>query len=250
MNICKNCDNPFTGEFCNECGQKVSHKITMGHIAHEFLHSFTHADKGFFHLLVQLFIRPGTVGREYIIEGKRKRYFMPFQYILIIGALAAFVAVNSHYFSNSMSTIDKLNGPTSANQLKFITSFGGFLSKYYNFLILFQLPFFAFGSYIVFKKHKLLYAEHLTFQTFITAQITIISMFIMLVIYVLKTTSVFLVPIISTITLSYQVYAVTQFFKERKFKGIIKAIVSTLIGIILFTIAMTVFVIVFIKVTN
>ena len=249
MNICKNCDNHFTKEFCNKCGQKIPHKITMTHIAHELLHSFTHADKGFFHLLIQLFIRPGIVAKEYILEGKRKRYFMPFQYILIIGTLGAFVAVNSHYFSNTMSMIDKLNGPTSERQLKFIISFGGLISKYYNILILCQLPFFAFASYLIFKKYKLNYAEHLTFQTFISAQSTIISMLIMLIILLLKQSSIFLVPIVSAISFSYQIFAIKQFFNEKNLKGTIKATVSSFIGVILFSLVMTVFVIIFIKIT-
>jgi hypothetical protein len=81
---CCNCNNEFTGEYCNQCGQKLTHRITMAHLAHDILHAFTHADKGFLYLMVQLFKNPGKVAREYIVEGKRKRYFMPFQYILII----------------------------------------------------------------------------------------------------------------------------------------------------------------------
>ena len=246
-NICSNCNNHFTGEFCNKCGQKIAHKITMAHIGHELLHTFTHADKGFFHLLIQLFIRPGTVARAYIIEGKRKRYFMPFQYMFIIGTIATFVAVNSHFFTNTLSVIDKFNGPTSASQLKFITNFGGLIGKYYNILILFQLPFFAFASYLFFRKYKLNYAEHLTFQTFISAQSAIFSMLIMPIILILKQSSIYIVPIVSVISFSYQIYAIKQFFKEKNILGTFKAFCSSIFGIFLFMIVMLIFVLIYVK---
>ena len=246
-NICANCSNHFSAEFCNKCGQKIPHKITMSHIGHELVHTFTHADKGFFYLLIQLFIKPGIVGREYILEGKRKKYFMPFQYIFIIGSIGTFVAVNSHFFSNTLSVIDRLNGPTSASQLKFITDFGGLISKYYNLIILIQLPFFAYASYLVFKKYKLNYAEHLTFQTFISAQSTIISMVTMLIILILKQSSIYLIPVVSAISFSYQIYATKQFFKINNFKGTIKATAAGLLGVIFFMIVMFVFVFFYIK---
>ncbi|HRD56577.1 MAG TPA: hypothetical protein PK504_00945 [Ferruginibacter sp.] len=68
--ICQNCNNEFNGEFCNQCGQKIVHRITMPHLWHDLIHAFTHADKGFFHLLIALFKKPGAVAREYILEGK------------------------------------------------------------------------------------------------------------------------------------------------------------------------------------
>ena len=246
-NICANCKNHFSGEFCNKCGQKIAHKITMSHIGHELVHTFTHADKGFFYLLIQLFVKPGIVGREYILEGKRKKYFMPFQYIFIIGSIGTFVAVNSHFFSNTLSVIDKLNGPTSATQLKFITNFGGLISKYYNLIILVQLPFFAFATYLLFKKYKLNYAEHLTFQTFISAQTTIISLVTMLFILVLKQSSIFLIPIVSAISFSYQIYAIKQFFRINNFAGTVKATASSFLGVLFFMVLMFLFAFVYIK---
>ena len=246
-NICANCNNHFSGEFCNKCGQKIPHKITMSHIGHELVHTFTHADKGFFYLLIQLFLKPGIVGREYILEGKRKKYFMPFQYIFIIGSIGTFVAVNSHFFSNTLSIIDKINGPTSSNQLKFITNFGGLISKYYNLLILFQLPFFAYASYLLFRKYKLNYAEHLTFQTFISAQTTIISMVIMLMILLLKQSSIFLVPLVSAISFSYQIYATKQFFKINNFTGSLRATAASILGAVFFMVVMLGVVFVYVK---
>ena len=85
--ICPNCSNEFTGQFCNRCGQRQAHKITMAYIWHDLMHAFTHTDKGFFYMMGQLFVRPGKVAYEYIVQAKRKSYFPPFQYLFILLAV-------------------------------------------------------------------------------------------------------------------------------------------------------------------
>lgn len=89
---CKNCGNGVPGKFCTNCGQKAdTHDLTFTHIFHEVIHAFTHADKSFFAFLKSVTLNPGKVGYEYIIEGKRKRYYNPFAFFLLITAISAFV---------------------------------------------------------------------------------------------------------------------------------------------------------------
>ncbi len=237
IHTCSNCDNEFSKDYCNNCGQKLAHKITMSHIGHELLHSFTHADKGFLYLFIQLFIRPGKVAREYIAEGKRKRYFLPFQYILIIGTLAAFVAVNSHYFETAITVINGADAET-ANKARLMHKLTTFLSKYFNFLILLQLPFFTLATFIAYRKYRFNYAEHLTLQTFITAQTTVITMLVMLLIFFIKKSGIYVVPFMSLFSFSFQIFANSQFFKEQHFKGILKALLANILGTIFFIVFM------------
>ena len=241
---CRNCDNHFTGHYCNNCGQKEAHRITMGHILHELVHAFTHADKGFFHLLLQLFVKPGIVAREYIVEGKRKRYFMPFQYILLIGAVAAFIAVNSHYIETTMKAI---GGDTiySGKQARFMQTISHYQSKYYNFLILLQLPFYSLATYLVYRKYKMNYAEHLTLQTFITAQTTILAMLVMLLIFLLGKPGIYLASIMSFVSTVFQIYAFRQFFGEKSLVGILKALLANILGMIFFVLFMGILIVIY-----
>lgn len=235
--ICENCGNEFSGEYCNGCGQKLSHRITMGHIGHELAHAFTHADRGLLHLFVQMFVKPGIVAREYILEGKRKRYFTPFQYILIIGTVATFVAVNSHFIQAAATAI---SGPNdSERQARLMSKIATWQGKYYNFIILFQLPFYAFGAYMIYRKYKLNYAEHLTLQTLITAQTTIFGMIIMGLVAVLGKPGMYIALPMTIISVAYQAFAYTQFFQERNVMGVSKAIVSNFLGFAFFIIALT-----------
>lgn len=64
---------------------------------HEFFHALTHADKGILFLVKELLYRPGFVAKEYL-EGKRKKYFNPLSFLVIVSALYAIVVYKSGYF--------------------------------------------------------------------------------------------------------------------------------------------------------
>ncbi len=97
--ICKNCDATLDGKFCSSCGQRADiHRITVSHLAHEFTHALTHADKGILLLVKELVRRPGYVAKEYL-DGKRKKYFNPISFIVATTALSALIAYQSGYYA-------------------------------------------------------------------------------------------------------------------------------------------------------
>jgi hypothetical protein len=233
-NSCKNCGTVFTDAFCNHCGQKKHHRITVGHIWHDALHAITHADKGFFYLLGQLFIRPGIVAREYIVDGKRKKYFNPLTYALILGSIAAFIAVNSHYMEKTISNISAGDSNLSASKMKKLTGMMQYLNKYYNVVHLLQVPFFALSSWLLYRKKKLFYAEHLILHCFQAAQTTLVAIFFMILVNI---TAVYVNISSVFISLSYIVYylwMITQFFNEKNLTGYLKAALSYLLGFIFY----------------
>jgi len=234
--ICPNCNNEFTGQFCNVCGQKEVHRITMSHLWHDLAHAFTHTDKGFFYMMGQLFVRPGEVAREYIIEGKRKRYFLPLQYLIILGTIATIIVVNSHFVENTVKSMQHLTGANgySARQAAFMQKITLLQSKYYNIMILIQLPFYALSAFIFYRrKHKLNYAELLTLQTFVTGQHTLIAMVLMLFIFLTNSPNYINIAMFLA-SISYQVWVYMQFFKEKTFVGFLKALGSYVFGVIFF----------------
>lgn len=236
--ICTNCGNSFTRSFCNECGQKITHRISMAHFGHDIVHAFTHTDKGFFFMMLQLFRRPGVVAREYIIEGKRRKYFMPFQYILIIGAIATFVVANSQFIETTTQALG--GGQYSARQAAFIQKLNYYQSKYYHIMLLAQLPFYALALKLVFRRQGLNFAEYLTLQTFITAQAALISMIIMLAVFLINKSGGRVLAFMANVTILYQVFAYVQFFRAFSFRGILKAALVNLVGILLFVLFVSV----------
>ncbi len=97
---CLNCQVPILPEhqFCSNCGQsKKVHPISFPYLFQDLIHGFTHADIGIFHTIKMLAIKPGLVAREYL-EGKRKKYFPPMNFYLILVGLFVFTLGFFHTF--------------------------------------------------------------------------------------------------------------------------------------------------------
>jgi hypothetical protein len=85
LETCKNCQNQFTGKFCNACGQKVytDDDKSIKHIFEELFHFFTHFEGKFFTTLKSIFTKPGQLSLDYS-SGKRQKYFKPISLYLFI----------------------------------------------------------------------------------------------------------------------------------------------------------------------
>jgi len=159
---CLNCSSELTTNqrFCANCGQKTAiHRITLPHFIHEFFHAFTHTDFGIFHLLKELTLRPGTVAREYV-NGKRKKYFNPFTFFLLVMALFVFAA---GLLTRSLPAVAPdpavlAQIPTEAGKAKYvamITRAGqamAFMAKYSNVVGLVAVPFLSLITWLFYRR--------------------------------------------------------------------------------------------------
>ena len=188
-NQCLNCETHLskTQNFCSVCGQAAStHRFTVVSFFHEGFHAFTHADKGVLYLLKELAVRPGVVAREYI-EGKRKKYFNPFTFFLLLMALYVF----AHTFVRSNETSIDKSIPASITEIKdpnlketmLIRYQRGmeareFTAKNGNILAMFAIPLFAFYFWLIFYRRQYNYPEHLVanlmFVTFANLAFTLV----------------------------------------------------------------------------
>lgn len=163
---CLNCNAAFDSSFCPSCGQKKdTHRLTAGHVAHEALHSITHADKGFFLLVKELAVRPGIVAKEYI-EGKRKRYFNPLSFLVISSAIFAYLAATTGFMQALTSS--SREGRVLSEAWQEVFSIANNSGKWLTILLI--APVFAFLTWIFFLRKKLNYPEHFVLQSFIFGQ--------------------------------------------------------------------------------
>ncbi|RYY13737.1 MAG: DUF3667 domain-containing protein [Chitinophagaceae bacterium] len=169
---CLNCQASLDVQdrFCRNCAQKAdTHRLTLSHIFHDFVHAFTHADKGIFKLIGDLVKQPGTVAKEYI-AGKRKKYFNPFTFFLI---MAGIMVLSSTYFAKpdkpfvpDQQMLSRI--PTVDGKQQYITmserglQMGQFTRKHGNVLAMCAVPLFALFSWAAFRRNRYNYAEHLT----------------------------------------------------------------------------------------
>jgi hypothetical protein len=215
--ICKNCGNAFEGKFCNVCGQKADvHRFTFKHALEEFFHTFTHVDSGILFLIKELFKRPGTVAREYI-EGRRKKYFSPAQYLVLAVAAATFLTI-------WLEIIPVREAPPHLPEAqRYSILYSNFMTKYFNIVLFISVPLTAFFSWLLYKKSGFNYSENIILNTFLSAQRTLMYILLIPVIYLLKDTWYIGIGLYFFIYLIYAAWAYIKFFNDKVWLGIIRS---------------------------
>jgi Protein of unknown function (DUF3667) len=168
---CLNCGQTIAGQFCGQCGQKEVHRYTVGHVLHELVHVFTHADKGIFSFAKNILIKPGTVALD-LVEGRRKRYFNLFQYLLLIVGFTTFLVIKANFMGHVIQNVNTANGAELSKKLAAIQSEVGLLmQKYNNILQMLLIPVFAFFSWLLIgRQKKYNFAEVIVLHTASSAQ--------------------------------------------------------------------------------
>lgn len=170
--ICKNCqtENPKTFVYCPKCSQKVTiHRLTFHDIIHEGIHYFTHADKGILQLIRDLILKRGVVAREYI-DGKRKKYFPPLNFFLLIATVFVFMSTLGTP-SDSKKNIEKqhpeiteISDPVKKQHLIGIytrmDNVNLFTTKYSNLMAMCSLPLSSLVFWLFYRRNKYNYVEH------------------------------------------------------------------------------------------
>lgn len=181
---CANCARTIDGEaqkFCPACGQPTpAHRIDWHFLAHELEHSVLHMDRGVFHTLKNLILRPGHMMRDYL-EGRRAGIVKP---LLLIMMTAALLIVLAKYFLagdlvGSAITVNRGDGEVGAVAekvdveylLRTFNAIKAWMNQHYTLLTLLLLPLEALAFKVAFRgRGGLNYPEWLVIATFLTAQ--------------------------------------------------------------------------------
>lgn len=230
---CLNCGSENNSKFCKDCGQSMNtHRLSVGHIAHEVMHYFTHADKGLIYIIKEMFIRPGFVVQEYI-DGKRKKYFNPFTFLLLCSTLSAYVYYKLSYYSTMHVERSSNNAPSEIKAVMMQTSH--LMEEYGKIITIFLLPLLASISILFYFRKKYNYAEHLTIFAFIFAQISIINIVLTLVSHYFFPNSYILFNMMFQIVFwVYMSIVFSYLFKEHIILSFIKSLFIIFIFIILY----------------
>lgn len=88
VNICQNCGNEFSKDYCNSCGQKKfsSKDKTLKNIIEEAFHFITHFEGSFFTTIKTVLFEPSKLTIDYC-SGIRKKYFKPISFYLFLVVL-------------------------------------------------------------------------------------------------------------------------------------------------------------------
>ncbi|MBV7258252.1 DUF3667 domain-containing protein [Erythrobacter crassostreae] len=87
---CLNCGARPTGDFCQNCGQKLHVHRTLSAIGHDLVHGVLHLDGKFWRTIPLLLFKPGKLTRRYI-DGERAKFVSPMA-MFLFGVFAMFAA--------------------------------------------------------------------------------------------------------------------------------------------------------------
>lgn len=229
MTDCKNCGTAFDGKFCPNCSQKAdTHRLTLGHLAHETTHAVTHTDKGILLLIKEMFVRPGIVAREYV-EGKRKKYFNPITFLLILMAIQVYAVKKTDFYGQFTRTVQKAYeqmAKADSSSAKNVEDFKKQMDKAdkqatmatdnNKLITVVFIPLLAFLTWIFFKKSGFNYAENLVFNVLINGQLIVWFLLLCIMPILIRPSLVVLAMYIYLLaSWIYSIIAYRQFYKQK-----------------------------------
>ena len=110
---CRNCAEPLTGQYCQNCGQRDrSRMISLWELVSDLLGDLFEVDSRLWRSLIPLLFRPGNLTREYL-AGRQVYYTPPLRMYLVLSIL--FFVIASIGNTTSQLSIDgaELGGTTS-----------------------------------------------------------------------------------------------------------------------------------------
>ncbi len=241
--ICTNCHNNILNpsNFCPHCSQKIHvHRLSIGHLLHETVHFFTHADKGIFYLLKMLATKPGKVAREYI-EGRRKLYFTPLNFFLIVLGLFVFVlttfkpmqAVNMDQLKESVMQIpEREKRERRLEKVARMEKAINFTSKNSNYLNMALTPIIAGIFFLFYSRRKYNYTEHLVANLYFVGFLGLIFIFLVTPYLIITRNSGAYLYGIQFFLLAEVMYRSIAYYQFMGRKGILSYLYALLISIL------------------
>lgn len=245
MEVCKNCQASLEGPYCSQCGQKaLTERITLRYITWSFIEALTNVEQGFWYTLRALLTKPGIVAREYL-EGKRKPYFHPVRYLLILITAVTVITLVSGVYDLQQSEILHLQNDalglqpdekTVANQQKVQEE----IKKYLNLVALLTLPFISLVAFWLFRKRAYNYAEHLVMVAFWSAELAVIGLPVQLLFLFFPGAIMYAFPASILVSAGYYGVGYRQLFKIGYGQAFVKGLLANVLGFILMFIAIMV----------
>lgn len=159
--LCKNCSNEYQEHYCNYCGQsaKQNSRLSTKETFQELVKTVSIFDKILLSTFKNLLFYPEKVGMAYI-EGQRKKFTKPTQYLVLILTL---IALLDWWFESSkiITTALHVNIPFFSPEMEhgFAIWTYRYMVEYQMFSSLVQIVIVPLFLLLFFKKYDYTYAE-------------------------------------------------------------------------------------------
>ncbi len=162
---CKNCNNSFEGNYCNQCGQsadtqRLDFKFFIKNLRKHFLKYF---HKGLFYSTSQLYTRPGHSIREYL-EGRRVKHFEPLGLLITYATLYGIL-----YHTFGLNLFSGMENDRISGTLP-LKNISDWIADHFALITFLAVPLYSIGSFISFRKQGYNFYEHIYLNTFLASQ--------------------------------------------------------------------------------
>lgn len=192
---------PSRYAYCPDCGQATENKIvSFASIARDFLEDYFSFDSKVFRSLRPLLFRPGFLTQEYI-NGRRARYIPPLRMYLTISLLTFLLlatnkpSLTTYQIGSEAITAEELEeikkdmrNPegnvtiTEAQEAAITEVFWDiFFNSYLPKLFFLLVPFYALILYVLYRRTRRYYVEHLIFSLHFHSFVFVALLFYLLV---------------------------------------------------------------------
>lgn len=215
--------------------QKELERFTLQKIIKDILYVLN-LEQGMGYTIKQLLIAPGATIQEYLFED-RNRLTRPFQLIVLLVAIATFLTLLVlPDMDELIEELHKTEGwdnftPAVQESMEWFTKN---MKQYFNVFFLAGIPFISLATFLIFRKSKYYYAEHLIINTYLSSPQTL---FFILYVPFLKASGFFAIFQIIPVVV-YSIYAYRQVFKESLWDTIWKSTLCFLLYQFIFGLAM------------
>ena len=243
MNTCVNCDNTFTGDYCNLCGEKIVSSIdfSLSSMMGQAIGAVTNFDSKIFRSLKLLLFYPGSLSVDNV-QGIRVKYMKPFQLFLIaniifflfLSDLDLFRTPSIWFFQEDFDGIKVLQevraiiAETGMTQSEIAIEYDKKSSDLAKGLIIFIIPFIALIGKLLHLKKDLEFGKHIIFATHFFAFVLILCVLNNAVIPLFFSDFnkwFFIIPI-TTFMLIHYIVGIKRFYNNSWIAAILKGVMG------------------------
>lgn len=193
-------------------------RISLKRISAQILQQLN-LEKGLGYTIITLLLDPHGAIKEYLFED-RTRMVKPITFLLLTVAVATFVTIELILPKEGAATFQLLDNEQLASLpesfQKSIQWISENLPKYFNILVIGNIPAIALGTYLFFNNQNLNFAEHLVINIYISAFTLILYLFVIPVLFIHSSLAI----ISSFFTVVYTIFAYIKIFQVSFWRGI------------------------------
>lgn len=242
---CKSCQTELLGRYCHSCGQKRIERFSFRSLSEWFRDDIVVLDKGFLFTIKELLLRPVQLVNSYL-SGVTQKYSNPYKLLLIFTSIMYLIAAfdeNWSFYEVSDSVKDSASAFSAKSFDHFMKNWGAMATSNLLVYFLLTIPFWSFFSFLLFRKRKLHYLEHLIYVSYLSSAMLVCLIITALVMGLLTwsflnaagvnpETVGLIIPAVFLPLVIFMVMTSRKFYDENYFKTIGKGILTGWLGVL------------------